>query len=49
MAYQIIIKKRVVNRVLKVLGYPEKEWSPKVADESLLSIDRRIELLTKQP
>ncbi len=49
MAYQIIVKKRFTNKVQKVLVYLEKEWSHKVATEFLLKIDRRIELLTKQP
>ena len=49
MAYQIIVKKRFIDKVQKVLTYPEKEWSHKVATEFLLKIDRRIELLTKQP
>ena len=49
MAYQIIVKKRFTNKVQKVLVYLEKEWSHKVAADFLLKIDRRIELLTKQP
>jgi len=31
MAYQIILKKRFVNKLVKVLAYLEKEWSHKVA------------------
>ena len=49
MAYQIIVKKRFTNKVRKVLAYLEKEWSHKVAVDFLLKIDRRIELLTRQP
>ena len=49
MAYQIIVKKRFTNKVQKVLTYLEKEWSQKVAVEFLTKIDRRIELLTRQP
>ncbi|MEP7255058.1 MAG: type II toxin-antitoxin system RelE/ParE family toxin [Ferruginibacter sp.] len=49
MAYQIVVRKRFTNRVQKVLAYLEKEWSHKVASEFLLKIDRRIDLLTKQP
>jgi plasmid stabilization system protein ParE len=49
MAYQVVIKKRFTNKVLNVLSYLEKEWSHKVAAEFLLKIDRRIELLTKEP
>jgi hypothetical protein len=49
MAYQIIVKKRFTNKVQKVLVYLEKEWLQKVAADFLIKIDRRIELLTKQP
>lgn len=49
MAYQIIVKKRFTNNLQKVLVYLEKEWSHKVAVDFLIKIDRRIELLTKQP
>jgi plasmid stabilization system protein ParE len=49
MAYQIIVKKRFTNKVLKVLAYLEKEWSHEVAVGFLQKIDRRIELLTNQP
>ena len=37
------------HNVQKVLSYLEKEWSHRVAAEFLMEIDRRIELLTKQP
>ena len=49
MAYEIIVKTRFVNKIHKILSYLEKEWSHKVAEEFLLKIDRRIDLLTKQP
>jgi plasmid stabilization system protein ParE len=49
MAYRIIVKKRFTNKVKKILAYLEKEWSHKVATEFLLKIDRRIELLARQP
>lgn len=49
MAYQIIVKKRFTNKVQKVLAYLEKEWSHQVAADFLIKIDRRIELLIKQP
>ena len=49
MAYTIIVKKRFTNRVQKVLEYLEKEWSHKVAEEFLVKIDRRIDLLSRQP
>ena len=49
MAYKIIVKKRFTNKVQRVLTYLEKEWSYKVAAEFLVKIDRRIDLLSKQP
>lgn len=49
MAYEIIIKKRFTNKVVKTLAYLEKEWSLKVASAFLLKIDRRIDQLRKQP
>ena len=47
MAYQIIIKKRFANKVFKVLTYLEKEWLKKVAEEFLIKVDRRLNLLKK--
>jgi plasmid stabilization system protein ParE len=49
MAYQVVVKKRFTNKVQKVLAYLEKEWSNTVAEDFLLKIDRRIELLIKHP
>jgi plasmid stabilization system protein ParE len=49
MAYQIVIKKRFTNKVQKTLAYLEKEWSHKIAEDFLIKIDRRIDLLTKKP
>ena len=49
MAYPIIVRKQFTNKVQEVLAYLEKEWSHKVAAEFLIKIDRRIDLLTKQP
>ena len=49
MAYQIVIKKRFTSSVNKVLTYLQIEWSQKVAIEFMTKVDRRIELLTRQP
>ena len=49
MAYEVIVKKRFANKVIKVLAYLEKEWSQKVAGEFLLKVDRRFNLLKQQP
>ena len=49
MAYQVIIKKRFINKVRNVLSWLNKEWSAKVAGEFIEIIDYRIDLLCKQP
>ena len=49
MAYKVIVKKRFTNKVQKILTYLEKEWSKKIAAEFLVKVDRRIDLLSKQP
>ena len=49
MAYQIILKKRFTNKLIKLLAYLEKEWSPKVAANFLQKIDLRIQQLSGQP
>lgn len=47
--YQIVIKNASPINFKMFSLYLEKGWSPKVANEFLLKIYRRIELLTKQP
>ncbi|HMK27948.1 MAG TPA: type II toxin-antitoxin system RelE/ParE family toxin [Chitinophagaceae bacterium] len=49
MAYQIILKKRFVSKLVKVLAYLEKEWSHKVAAAFLKKVDHRIQQLSGQP
>jgi len=49
MAYQIIVKKRFANKVVRLLDYLETEWGKTVADNFLNEIDRRIDTLTEQP
>lgn len=49
MAYEVIVKKRFTNKVVKILTYLEKEWSNKVAYEFLVKVDRRFNLLKQQP
>jgi hypothetical protein len=46
MAYQIILKKRFANKLVKLLAYLEKEWSHKVAANFLQKIDLRIQQLS---
>jgi plasmid stabilization system protein ParE len=49
MAYEIIIKKRFSNKVVKVLAFLENNWSHDVAAAFLLKVDRRFELLKNHP
>lgn len=49
MAYEIILKKRFTNKLIKVLTYLEKEWSQKVAMSFLKKVDHRIKQLSLQP
>lgn len=49
MAYQIILKKRFTNKLVKLLAYLEQEWSHKVAASFLKKIDYRIQQLSGQP
>lgn len=49
MAYQIILKKRFTNKLVKLLVYLEQEWSNKVAASFLKKIDYRIQQLSGQP
>ncbi len=49
MAYQIILKKRFVNKLVKVLAYLEQEWSYKVAAAFLKKVDHRLQQLSGQP
>ena len=49
MAYEIVLKKRFANKLIKLLAYLEKEWSHKVAASFLRKIDLRILQLSGQP
>jgi plasmid stabilization system protein ParE len=49
MAYEIVLKKRFTNKLVKLLAYLEKEWSHKVAASFLQKIDLRIKQLSGQP
>ena len=49
MAYQIVTKNRFKKKVTKILGFLEKEWSKKVAQEFLKKIDKKFDILSKQP
>ncbi|HEX8676326.1 MAG TPA: type II toxin-antitoxin system RelE/ParE family toxin [Segetibacter sp.] len=49
MAYQIIVKKRFTNKIVRLLEYLETEWGKTVADNFLKEIDRRLHTLSEQP
>lgn len=49
MAYQVILKKRFVNKLVNVLKYLEKEWSLQVASDFLVKVDKRLQQLSRQP
>lgn len=49
MAFEIILKKRFLNKLTKTLAYLEQEWSHEVAATFLKIIERRIEQLSQQP
>ena len=49
MAYEIIYKKRFVNKLIKLLNYLEIHWDKEIAVEFLNKLDKRIETLKTQP
>ena len=49
MAYEIVIKKRFTNKLLRVIDYLEKEWGKKVAQEFLAKIRSRINTVQSHP
>jgi len=49
MAYQIIYKKRFINKLLKLLDYLRREWGNKVSDSFIIKLQSRLQTLSKQP
>jgi len=49
MAYQIIYKKRFINKLLKLLDYLKSEWNIRVANNFIAKFQKRLETLAKQP
>lgn len=49
MAYQIIYKKRFLNKLLKLLDYLKSEWNISVANKFIDQLNKRLETLAKQP
>ena len=48
MAYQIIVKKRFTNKIVRLLEYLEMEWGKTVADNFIKEIDRRLHTISEQ-
>ena len=49
MAYKVIYKKRFSNKLIKLLEYLEKEWSHQVAMNFLNNLEKRLDMIIKQP
>jgi hypothetical protein len=49
MAYEIVRKKRFINRLIKVLTYVEAEWGYEIAKDFLERTDKKIDLLQQYP
>jgi len=49
MAYEVILKKRFINKLVKLLAYLEQEWSQQAAANFLKKIDHRLRQLSGQP
>lgn len=49
MAYQIILKRRFVNKFKKTLWYVEEKWGKQVANQLITQLDERLATLANQP
>eukprot|EP01036_Dinobryon_divergens_P001092 gene1092-1428_t len=49
MAYQVIIRKRFQNKVIKLLAQLEEEWGKKVADDFAINLNHHLKLLSGSP
>ncbi len=49
MAYEIVRKKRYLNKLIKVLDFLHKEWGYKAAFDFLDIIDKRVDALKHHP
>jgi len=49
MAYQIILKRRFINKLYKLLWYVEEKWGKQVADQLVAQLDERLDTLANQP
>lgn len=49
MAYQIILKRRFINKFKKTLWYVEEKWGKQVANQLIIQLDERLDTLANQP
>ncbi len=49
MAYQIILKRRFINKLKKTLRYVEEKCGKQVADQLIAQLDVRLDTLANQP
>ncbi len=49
MAYQIVYKKRFINKLFKLLDYLTAQWGNSVADNFIIKFQNRMKTLSKQP
>lgn len=49
MEYQIVLKKRFENKLVKLLKYLENEWGKEIADKFVQELKDRFSILRKQP
>ena len=49
MAYQIIYKKRFLNKLLNLLDYLETEWGENVSEAFIVKLQKRLNTLSMQP
>lgn len=49
MAYEIVYKKRFVNKLFKLLDYLKKEWGEGVSNNFISKFEKRIKTLSEYP
>ncbi len=49
MALQVIIKKRFLKKLQETARYLKEEWNKKVAEEFVILVFYKIQLISKQP
>jgi plasmid stabilization system protein ParE len=49
MAYEIIYKKRFLNKLLTLLDYLKNEWGQSVSEKFIIQLQKRLNTLSKHP